>query len=44
VVHANAPEKHDPPLPLLQYGRARSFPLWGVPAKNAELPPEEDGA
>lgn len=34
AVHADAPDRHDPPLPLMQYGDARRFPLWGVPGKN----------
>jgi hypothetical protein len=34
TVHADAPDRHDPPLPLMQYGDARRFPLWGVPSKN----------
>lgn len=34
VVHAEAPDRYDPPLPLLQYGEPRRFPLWGVPAKD----------
>ncbi|MGF1466109.1 MAG: hypothetical protein ACFCGT_08235 [Sandaracinaceae bacterium] len=38
TVHAEAPERHDPPLPLLEYGPARRFPLWGVPGRT---PPEE---
>ncbi|MBZ0119079.1 MAG: hypothetical protein K8H88_18935 [Sandaracinaceae bacterium] len=39
VVHADAPERPDPPLPLLQYGPARRFPLWGVPAKDQKVNP-----
>lgn len=42
TVHAEAPSRHDPPLPLMQYGGARRFPLWGVPGKD--LPVAEDGA
>jgi hypothetical protein len=34
TVHADAPDRHDPPLPLMQYGDARRFPLWGVPGKD----------
>ena len=34
TIHADAPDRHDPPLPLMQYGDARRFPLWGVPSKN----------
>ncbi len=46
VVHADAPERFDPPLPLMQYGDARRFPLWGVPGKDLPVAPatpdEED--
>jgi hypothetical protein len=41
VVSADAPERPDPPLPLMQYGAARRFPLWGVPAKG-DRPPEKN--
>ena len=34
VVHADAPDRYDPPLPMMQYGEKRRFPLWGVPAKK----------
>ncbi len=37
VVHADAPDQFDPPLPLMQYGDARRFPLWGVPGKDGPL-------
>ena len=42
VVHANAPEGYDPPLPLMQYGERRRFPLWGVPAKGIPVTDEND--
>lgn len=44
TVHAEAPDRVDPPLPLMQYGDVRRFPLWGVPAKGAPAaaPPEDD--
>ncbi|MGE0785029.1 MAG: hypothetical protein AB7S26_05020 [Sandaracinaceae bacterium] len=38
VIHADAPEELDPALPLMQYGDARRFPLWGVPAKKTDIP------
>lgn len=38
VVHADAPDRVDPPLPLMQYGDARRFPLWGVPGKDLPTP------
>ncbi len=41
TVHADAPDREDPPLPLMQYGSARRFPLWGVPGKKL---PVDDGA
>lgn len=34
TVHADAPDQEDPPLPLMQYGVSRRFPLWGVPGKK----------
>lgn len=34
VVHADAPERPDPSLPLMEYGPSRRFPLWGVPGKG----------
>ncbi|MCZ7680953.1 MAG: hypothetical protein M5U28_20080 [Sandaracinaceae bacterium] len=34
TVHADAPDRYDPPLPLMQYGDASRFPLWGVPGKD----------
>ena len=37
VVHADAPDRVDPQLPLMQYGDARSFPLWGVPGKDLSV-------
>lgn len=37
VVHAGAPDRHDPPLPLMQYGDRRRFPLWGVPGKDLPI-------
>jgi len=47
TVHADAPDRTDPPLPLMEYGDARRFPLWGVPGKDLEIAPppgtEEDG-
>jgi len=33
VVHAAAPDRFDPPLPMLQYGPAVRFPLWGAPGR-----------
>lgn len=30
LVHADAPDRHDPTLPLVAYGPETSFPLWGV--------------
>ncbi|HJL14959.1 MAG TPA: hypothetical protein RMH99_04845 [Sandaracinaceae bacterium LLY-WYZ-13_1] len=45
VVHADAPDRHDPPLPLMEYGDARRFPLWGVPGKDLPVPtPATDDA
>ena len=46
TVHADAPDKADPPLPLMQYGDERRFPLWGVPGKDMPVAPpetEDDG-
>ena len=43
VVHADAPDRVDPPLPLMQYGDARRFPLWGVPGKDLPVT-SSDGA
>ncbi|MDQ3037377.1 MAG: hypothetical protein M3Y87_33590 [Myxococcota bacterium] len=40
VVHAEAPGRVDPPLPLLQYGAETRFPLWGAPGR-AETDAEE---
>jgi hypothetical protein len=34
VIHADAPDRYDPPLPMMQYGEKRRFPLWGVPGKD----------
>lgn len=34
VVHADAPDQPTTTLPQIEYGEARRFPLWGVPAKN----------
>ena len=34
TISADAPAQLDPPLPLMQYGDARRFPLWGVPGKD----------
>lgn len=42
TVHADAPDRYDPPLPLMQYGDARRFPLWGVPGKDRPLVPDAD--
>jgi hypothetical protein len=42
VVSAEAPDRHDPPLPLMQYGNARRFPLWGVPGKDLPIPSNEE--
>ena len=33
VVHAEAPDRFDPPLPMLQYGPETIFPLWGAPGR-----------
>ena len=33
VVHAEAPDRIDPPLPMLQYGPETRFPLWGAPGR-----------
>ncbi|UJR84315.1 hypothetical protein [Sandaracinus amylolyticus] len=33
VVHAEAPDRVDPPLPTLQYGPETRFPLWGAPGR-----------
>lgn len=33
VVHAEAPDRVDPPLPMLQYGPETRFPLWGAPGR-----------
>ena len=41
LVHADSPEEVEPPLPLMQYGEARRFPLWGVPGKKVETEPDE---
>jgi hypothetical protein len=30
LVHADAPDRRDPTLPLVAYGPETSFPLWGV--------------
>jgi len=40
AVHADAPDRYDPPLPLMQYGEPRRFPLWGVPAKEQPIAPD----
>ena len=43
-VGRDAPDRVDPPLPLMQYGDVRRFPLWGVAGKGIELnKPNEDG-
>ncbi len=42
TVHADAPDRYDPPLPLMQYGDSRRFPLWGVPAKDQPVGTEQD--
>ena len=34
VVHAEAPDRVDPPLPMLQYGPETRFPLWGAPGQD----------
>jgi hypothetical protein len=39
AIHADAPDRFDPPLPLMQYGDVRRFPLWGVPAKDQPIAP-----
>lgn len=33
VVHAEAPDRFDPPLPMLEYGSESRFPLWGAPGR-----------
>ena len=38
AVHADAPERFDPPLPVMEYDELRRFPLRGVP-----LPPGDAG-
>lgn len=42
AVSADAPDRYDPPLPLMQYGDPRRFPLWGVPGKDRPVPPGQD--
>lgn len=37
-VHADAPDRHDVPLPQLSYGPETRFPLWGVPGKGPTEP------
>jgi hypothetical protein len=37
-VHADAPDRADPPLPLLSYGPETRFPLWGLPGKVEPKP------
>jgi hypothetical protein len=34
LVHADAPERVDPTLPLVAYGPETRFPLWGVPGQD----------
>ncbi|MBX3269704.1 MAG: hypothetical protein KF729_05560 [Sandaracinaceae bacterium] len=41
TVHAGAPDRVDPPLPLMQYGSERRFPLWGVPGKDLPVAARE---
>jgi hypothetical protein len=36
LVHADAPDRHDPTLPLVAYGPETSFPLWGVVGQTEE--------
>ncbi len=36
LAHADAPDRVDPTLPLVQYGASRRFPLWGVPGAGEE--------
>ncbi|MFK7988802.1 MAG: hypothetical protein AB8I08_22470 [Sandaracinaceae bacterium] len=43
VVHADAPDRVDPPLPLMQYGDVRRFPLWGIGGKNLDVKPPTEG-
>ena len=40
LVHADAPDRHDPTLPLVAYGPETSFPLWGV-VGSSEDPPKD---
>lgn len=40
LVHADAPDRHDPALPLVAYGPETSFPLWGVVAQGED--PKKD--
>ena len=34
LVHADAPDRVDPTLPLVAYGPETRFPLWGVPGQG----------
>jgi hypothetical protein len=36
LVHADAPDRHDPTLPLVAYGPETSFPLWGVVGRSED--------
>jgi hypothetical protein len=36
LVHADAPDRHDPTLPLVAYGPETSFPLWGVVGRDED--------
>ncbi len=36
LVHADAPDRHDPTLPLVAYGPETSFPLWGVVGQSED--------
>lgn len=42
TVHADAPDRYDPPLPLMQYGDSSRFPLWGVPGKDRPVAGGQD--
>jgi hypothetical protein len=45
VVHAEAPDRVDPPLPTLQYGPETRFPLWGAPGRaETEAQQKKGGA
>lgn len=43
TVAAAPPPGADPPLPHLEYGPPRRFPLWGVPGRGDAVEPREEG-